>query len=192
MNFITGVARSGTSLTAQVFQACGADLGNHGGLFEHKGVRGIIKDYLEDHNFDPMGQNPLPTYQAPYPELFNRMPDVELVKEAKILLMWEEFHNSYPDAKWVFVRRDINKIADSCLRTPFMTKYKTHDAWVEWAQYYLDRMEEAKEKVNYVEVWPALFKEDTEYSGMQEAVEFLGYTWNTKKARACICPSKLQ
>lgn len=191
MNFITGAGRSGTTLAAQVFQSCGANFGNSSLLLEHKVVREIVNGYLQDHNFDPMGQNPLPTYVAPFPELPDLMPSVEIVKQCKILLLWQEFHKYYPDAKWVFVRRNVDKIADSCLRTPFMNKYRTHEAWVNWAEFYIECMEEAKQEVNYIEVWPSQFKESPDYTGMQEAVEFLGYTWNEGKARACICPSKL-
>ena len=67
--FITGCARSGTSMTAGVINYCGAFGGqvagatknNRKGMFENNAIRElIVKPILRKHKFDPMGQNPLP------------------------------------------------------------------------------------------------------------------------------------
>lgn len=191
MNIITGAARSGTTLTAKVFEACGADFGGHTtGLMEDKSFRKITNGCLRSHGYDPLGQGPIPNHSLDCPELKN-LPNLEIAKQAKAVFIWKDLHKHHPDAKWVIVRRDKEKIIDSCLRTKFMNRYNTREEWSNWADVYLGLLEEIKEVVDWVEVWPALFKEDTEYEGMKQAVEYLGYEWNTKNARGCIHQCKL-
>ena len=67
---VTGCARSGTSLTAGIINICGAyggtlappNVNNRKGMFENTTVRQtIVKPYLREHGWDPLGQNPLPS-----------------------------------------------------------------------------------------------------------------------------------
>lgn len=66
---ITGVPRSGTSLTAGIVHHCGAFGGklsppnpsNKKGMFENTYIRThIVKSYLRNAGLDPLGQSPLP------------------------------------------------------------------------------------------------------------------------------------
>jgi len=189
MNIITGLPRSGTTLTAKVFQACGAKFKTNSLLLEHRRIRTICNGHLESMGFDPLGQGPLPTEHG---ELNVEIPDLEIVKQCKIVLMWSHFHRQFPGAKWVIVRRDRQKIIDSCLRTNFMARYNNRHGWDTMCLGYLKHLADLKQTVDYVEVWPEEFKASAEYLGMQRAVEFLGYNWNEKKAREQICQSKLR
>ena len=135
MIFVTGAARSGTTLITRMLEACGANLGDVGQLAENNVFkRKYLKPYLQKIGADPMGIDPLPTLLNFPPLTFNT--DADLIKDPKLALV----HPALPkDAKWVIVYRDPKKIAESCLRTPFLGNRKDFDGWVEWAEQYHDR-----------------------------------------------------
>lgn len=199
MILITGAARSGTSLTCEIFEACGAEFGKTNGLKENTFVRNrIVKPYLSSIGCDPLAQNPLPLKKdlRPDPEWREKvlagLDGVKIYKGAKMCLMWEIWHKAFPEAKWVIVRRDNEGIVDSCLRTSFMRAYNTADGWQKWLDVHLKRFEEMKQHLDVVEVWPKHFKDDKDCGCMQEAVEFCGFEWNEDAARSRINPSLLR
>ena len=203
---ITGLPRSGTSITAGLVHMSGVYGGemvegnsnNEKGFFESAPVRDlIIKPYLASINADPLGQNPLPTV-TPKPPLRDLKVKVEEVlqvakgeryflKEPKILLMWKSFHQAFPKAKWVIVRRDLDQILSSVVRTPFMRAYSTKEEWVPWANYHLNRIKELKAAVDYFEFWPqrALTRD---YSHMADLETFLGIEIPYRESREFLDP----
>jgi len=138
MIFVTGAARSGTTLITRMLEACGADLGNAGDLAENRDFkRKHLKPYLSSVGADPMGIDPLPDMGTEFPPLTFDV-NADLIKDPKLALIWP----ALPDAKWVFVYRDIENIAKSCLRTPFLGNRKTKSEWEGWAAEYQDRCSE--------------------------------------------------
>lgn len=135
MIFVTGAARSGTTLITRMLEVCGANLGDAGDSAENSVFkRKTLKPYLERIGADPLGIDPLPSLSKFPPLTFNT--DADLIKDPKLVLI----HPALPkDAKWVIVYRDAAKIADSCLRTPFLGDRKTYEGWLEWAQEYQAR-----------------------------------------------------
>jgi len=196
MIFVTGAARSGTSLTAKVLQACGARIGRVNGLYEHVGVRdGLVKPFLANNGYDPLGQDPLPNpVDLPIPDDWRDKVDRKLVrancyKGAKMALMWPVWVKHYPDAKWVLCRRDIDAIADSCMRCVFMKAYKTQEDWTQWAKHYINGLDGIKLSAHYIETWPdKAVKGDMGY--LRRMVEFCGLDWNEAAVRDCINPAK--
>lgn len=196
MILITGCARSGTSLTASIFKSCGANLGDHNTLFEHKVIRdGIVKPYLKRTGADPMGQHPLPNVHnlAPFPDLREKIetaaPGVDCYKGAKMCLVWPVWAEAYPEAKWVIVRRDRDRIIDSCLRTSFMRAHRNRQGWSDWVDHHLARFDEMKASLDVVEVWPHEFTEGNE-AGMQSAVEHAGLVWDSDRAQERLKPGR--
>lgn len=135
MIFVTGAARSGTTLITRMLEACGANLGDVGQLAENNVFkRKVLKPYLVRIGADPLGLDPLPSLSKFPPLTFDT--DADLIKDPKLALI----HPALPkDAKWVIVYRDAAKIAESCLRTPFLGNRKTYEGWLEWAQEYQAR-----------------------------------------------------
>lgn len=190
MIIITGCPRSGTTLTSQVFQACGADFGKVNALMESPSNKRSLKNSLGLAGFDALAQRPLP--EAPLTPLKPiNFPD-EIHKECKIVFFWEWVHDKYPDAKWVIVRRSQSEIASSCMRTPFMIRYKEHKDWFKMIRTYEKHMEDMKAHVDFREVWPKKFKSDPDDPMMKDAVEWAGYTWDEDKARSAIKGSLLR
>jgi len=181
---ITGCARSGTSMTAGIIGICGAFGGdmfgstrfNPRGMYENKIIReGITKPYLRNIKADPMCQNPLPdiirvSQDAHNPKFIGQWRKTVqgimegqglegtmpwFYKGAKMALLWPIWHNAFPMAKWVLVRRRDEDIIRSCQRTAFMRAYNTPEGWQKWIDVHKRRFDEMwANKLQIMEVWP--------------------------------------
>lgn len=155
---ITGCARSGTSWVARLIDTAGAFGGktagpnrnNRKGMFENVAIRNtIIKPYLREQGWDPLGQHPLPVrskchHQAKDlgPQWRSRFMSIMLshgyrsgpiyYKGAKMCLVWPIWHWAFPNARWIIVRRADDGIIDSCLRTNFMRAFQGRQGWQRW------------------------------------------------------------
>jgi len=201
MIFVTGAARSGTSLTTKILQAHGCYLGvaaDINCLYENVALRqSVLKPYLRSINADPLGQKPLPdTNNIPsYPHLRDEVvrrlgeSQVALWKDAKICLVWPVWASAFPTAKWIIVRRDPERIAASCLHTRFMKVYDTREGWLGWVAEYERRFEAMKAaNLDVIEVWPAEFIADAE--AFRPVAEHCGLTFDSGAVRGAIDPGK--
>lgn len=176
--FITGCPRSGTSIIANIIHLHGVYSGdvhkdptpwNATGMYENPRIRNkVAKEYLRSIGADPLGQNPLPDRRQKIeldPDFKEKVLGILssegwdgerqwYLKEAKMALMWEQWAWAFPDAQWVLVRRNINDIVTSCMKTPFMSRRKKVTDWRAWVQYHYKRFAEMKSDLDVVEVWP--------------------------------------
>ncbi len=171
--FIIGCPRSGTSITAGIAHLCGAFMGECGGpspynakgFFENLRIREeVIKPVLRGLGIDDVCQDILDS-PADFPEevvdakasiiresLLRILSDEGwrgegwVVKEPKIVLLWQFFKKAFPSASWLIVRRDREAIVDDCLRTPFMRFHKTREGWRLWVKAHMDRINSLIEK----------------------------------------------
>jgi len=195
MIFVTGCARSGTTLITRMLEACGADLGNCGGLAEHMPFKNrVLKPYLRKNGADCMGQSPLPDWEnlLPYPELYGDTMryagDADVIKDVKTVLIWPRMVEAFPDAKWLIVYRHPDKIAESCMRTKFMMKLHSHEAWKEWAEHYHSCCDELRKVADTRTVVTSEVIADV--TALKEAVEWLGFEFDAKKVKKCIRKDK--
>jgi len=193
---ITGAARSGTSLTAQICGALGANLGQVTGLYENLPIkRDILFPMIEAAGGDKLGQHPLPPMNADPGWSFRKEVERELgpdrwaFKDCKLLLVWRNWAREFPYAKWIIVRRDIDQIADSCVATGFMRHYQTREQWAAWSKEYLNRAEELKAEAECIEVWPQDFI-DGKVRGLKRMAKHCGLTWNREAVDAVIDRTK--
>lgn len=210
---ITGAARSGTSLIAGAINSCGAYGGimsgpnknNAKGMFENVKIRNdILKPYLREMGFDPMGQYPLPIIEKLSIPM-NWKDRVESIirqdgytggpwmyKGAKMCLTWPIWNHAFPDAKWVIVRRKSEDIADSCMRTHFMRAFgnpniqgavgakSAHAGWIWWVQQHEKRfVEMMNEGMNCKVVWPERMV-NGDYSQLMDMADWLKLKWNSE------------
>jgi len=169
MILVTGVARSGTSLTTEILRNLGCWLGPAGDVNEFQEnlvVREyLVKGYLIALDADPLGQDPLPdTDDLPLVEGFRDLVLERIrgtgtpiaYKDAKICLMWPVWADAFPEAKWVLVRRDPDRIVDSCIRTPFMSRFgNDRTEWRRWVDEYERRLAAIHaSSCDSVEIWP--------------------------------------
>lgn len=213
--FITGCARSGTSLTAGIINLCGAWGGeltgatryNKRGQFENVFIRQqITKPYLARLGVDPMGQWPLPDLPAMIPRLTadapwlrQQMLDVLAAqgypggrwfyKGAKMCLLWPLYAVAFPDAEWVVVRRDDEEIVRSCLRTGFMRAFDAAEGWHQWVQVHHRRFGEMRAvglKIN--EIWPVKIVHG-DFSEIRALIQQLGLNWNKPRVVDFVSPA---
>jgi len=201
---VTGCARSGTSLIAGIFHACGAWMGkvtgptrwNKKGQFENEAIRDCLtKPYLKSLGCDPMGQDPLPGAYAVLVEPNWRSRVIKTIKSegyngagiwafkgAKACLMWPVWYSAFPEARWVIVRRDDEKIIDSCMKTSFMKKRNTRESWQEWIDHHKICFQQLYESDAYVyEVWSKDLVEDPIRA--KPLVEIVGLHWDYDAVR---------
>lgn len=201
---ITGCARSGTSLTAGIISACGANGGkvcgatsaNKKGQFENVQLRNsLVKPYLRLHGYDPLGQKPLPNIHKLLPvDNFRKQTFTILRKQgydgkeiwywkgAKLCLIWPTIEKAFPQAKWIIVRRKDEEIVNSCMKTHFMRKRKTPEEWQEWVDVHKRRFDEMNMALGdrVKETWPSdLFKGN--FDSMKEIVNWCGLEWDQEK-----------
>lgn len=211
--FITGCPRSGTSMIADVFLRCGAYGGNVSephrfsprSLVEHIGIfEQIVKPFLLDIKACPAGQFPLPSLEnlAIPTGWQNKIEDILsregydgkapwMYKSNKLALLWPVWEYTYPNAKWIIVRRRTGDIIQSCLQTTYMQAFKTsknieaigvtteEEAWKWWVHWYERRFVEMIEHgLNVKIVWPERMV-NGDYQQIYEAVEWAGLQWNS-------------
>ena len=215
MILVTGCARSGTSLTAGILHACGADGGdmvgkspyNPRGFFENRRFReSIEKPLLMALGADPLGQNPLPPIGVSDDEKFvevtvneikSRVANATLdqgmhepwfYKGAKLTLTWEYWHLAFPDAKWIVTQRPTEDIVNSCMRTQFMSKRNSPNAWRDWVENHLERhecMSRRIPQIRFVDT-PTIANGDMEY--IKAMVDFAGLQFNEQKVQEFVNP----
>lgn len=213
--FITGAARSGTSLVAGVVNICGAwggvmrgpNKNNQKGMFENINIiQQLIKPLLKRVHADPMCQKPLPVTSQ-----FTSLPDkffkvwkknvIEIIKrqgyedgpwfikEPKMTVTWYVWAEAFPEATWVLVRRNPEDIVTSCIKTSFMRAYRTRPGWLSWVAIHEKRFEEMFDaKLKIYQIWPqrAIEGDFTELHGL---INNLGLNWNFDEVQKFVTPS---
>lgn len=155
---ITGVPRSGTSLAASIINELGCRIvadqigltqARHG-YGESSEIRdGIIKNALEAHGVDRMGQKDIVFEERIIIDV--DIKDKVLAaahragvdttkpwgfKGCKTLLMYESFDRAFPEAKWVVVDRERQAHIRSLETTPFMRHTAPFNNWGDWISNY--------------------------------------------------------
>jgi len=204
MIFITGCARSGSSLVAGIVDRCGAWGGNVEGptRFNPKGQyenleirRKIVKPILKMASADPMGQQPLPSgtnlmkMLNGFPAETRRSMDNIIkkqgykgpmpwyAKEPKFTLIWPILMRAYPEALYIIVHRPDHLIIKSCMRTSFMRKRTTEDEWQEWINFHKTRFDEMESFGNVHRV-NSLAIVKGNFNKIKSVIEKAGLTWN--------------
>lgn len=214
--FITGCARSGTSMTAGVVHLCGAFGGNMSGatihnkkgMFENSEIRNNIdKGILRTIGCDPLGQNPLPDIRIFYGIDNTRVQKLRMdfmkviasegykndrpffYKGARLCLMWPLWHKAFPTARWIIVRRDDYDIAYSCMRTGFMKAYNSVNGWLRWVEEHKKRFLEMKtaEWMKVKEIWPQRAI-NGDFTELEKTIEWLGLEWKEEEVKKFISP----
>jgi len=218
---ITGCARSGTSMVAGIINMCGAFGGdmsgpNHNnakGMFENACIRNtIVKPYYQKLGVDKLGQFPLPTPEnliipAGWKDQVEGVIEQEgyeggewMYKGAKMCQHWPVWDYSFPDAKWIIVRRKTGDIINSCMRTGFMRAFvrsgnqkavdvkNEHDGWLWWVHQHEDRFREMlKAALNCMIIWPDRMV-DGDFTQIEEMIEWLGLEWKEEEVKGFIEP----
>ena len=209
---VTGLPRSGTSMVAGCLHLAGAWTGrtvaagryNRKGFFENVELRdGLNKGILKSVGADTSGVDPLPSLDSislcenlreealaciVRQGYFGKTP--WLFKDAKLSLTWPAFNHAFPNAKWVIVVRDRDKVVDSCLNTPFMARHSTdREFWNNWYGEYEQRLGKLANTAKYtVHIHSDDIVNKTQ-NDLRNLIEWLGLHWDCKKISKFIEPS---
>lgn len=206
---VTGVPRSGTSLTMGLLAGAGLWTGktvpggpaNPRGFFENARLReGLVKPLLRGVlAADPLGVRRLPEidtgHAAPHlARLIARAlseegwppPQPWGYKDAKLSLLWPLWAEAFPDARWIVVTRDREAVVRSCLRTPFMRRHSDDPAfWRLLHDAYRGRQQAlaagVRGPVRHVRFEALLAGE---FSALRAVAEELSLDWCDARARA--------
>jgi hypothetical protein len=209
--FVTGVPRSGTSMVTGLLGLCGLWLGhtvpgggeNIRGFFENVILRERVqKEILRRARFDPLGVRllPPPTW---HPAVRNLRDIVATAlaaqqydgrqawgfKDAKLTLTWRAWHEHFPRARWIIVRRSSEEIVASCLRTNFMKQHSSEPAfWRQFVTEYLERLASLQQAVGWSRPIEAADLAFGRFHALEGLVGELGLTWRSDAIRAFVAP----
>ena len=200
--FITGIQRSGTSLIARIINYSGAFAGHISSMYENIYVKDLIDFYYDQLKVPTSGQYPLlDTNELLIPVVWqNKIREILeyekynnrtwMLKGFRLGQMWPVWNYSFPNAKWIIVRRRTGDIINSCIKTDYMNAFKDKnnqsligvtsesDGWKWWIHQHEKRFVEMIEAgLNCKVVWPDRMV-NGDYSQIQEALEWLGLPWD--------------
>lgn len=208
---VTGCPRSGTSIIAGMLELCGAFVGNapqpvkdeSRSMKENRRVYiSAVLPYLLEAGIDPTGQHPIFYTDIPNMpaeiwrqqiatalSMDNYKEGPWLYKSNVASIMWKVWHEAFPNAKWIIVRRRTGDIVSSCLNTAYMKAFKDqsnieaigaeteHDAWIKWVRLYesffIDMITAG---LNCKIVWPERFVQG-DYEQLHEIIDWTGLKW---------------
>jgi hypothetical protein len=208
---VTGVPRSGTSMVTGLLGVCGLWLGqtvsggreNVHGFFENMILRERVqKEILRQGGFDPLGVRRLPPRNwHPRAANFRQVVAAAIAaqqydgscawgfKDAKMTLTWRLWHEHFPQARWIIVRRPREQIIASCMRTSFMRQHSSDPAfWDEFVAKYIERIAVLQQTVG----WSRTIEAGDIVAGtrdpMKQLVASLGLTWQADAVRSFVSP----
>jgi hypothetical protein len=209
--FVTGLPRSGTSMVMGLLGICGLWLGavqsggreNVRGFFENVVLRERVqKEILRQGRFDPLGVKRLPPATwHPVIRNFHQVVGAALAaqdydgrqiwgfKDAKLTLTWRVWHEHFPRARWVVIRRSSDEIIASCLRTRFMKQHSDDPGfWGRFVSDYLERLAALQKVVGWSRTIDAADVAAARFDALEQLVRELRLTWQRDSARAFIAP----
>lgn len=185
--FITGIPRSGISMTANLLDIHGAFGGNTTDRYSNKEIVESILDPYFTMIGDVNCQRNVPNCSGIIliNDLRERLIDIIVkqgyrnagrwyIKDARLILLHSMLDEAFPEADWILVKRDKNEIAQSCMKTGYMNAYKNLSDWLGW----IDKWEKIYNKIqatnsNITAVYPKKFinSDNTEINSVLEELE---------------------
>lgn len=173
------------------------------GFFENVILRERVqKEILRQGRFDPLGVQRLPP-PAWHPSVKTLRAVVAAAldaqqydgrqvwgfKDAKLTLTWRIWHEHFPRARWVIVRRSSDEVIASCLRTSFMKLHSGDPAfWHRFVADYLERLAALQQAVGWSRVIAAGDVAAGRFTALEQLIGELGLTWRPDAARAFLAP----
>jgi hypothetical protein len=206
--FITGVERSGASFISKILNLSGAYIGKRNKMFESIELNKVISIILNNTK-KPLilpETAKLQTFSNFEQTILSKVRKCEkthlkwLCKNTNLSLLWPLFHEAFPEAQWIIVRRKTPYLINSCIKTGYMRLMKEEktlhdlglskeeDGWKWLIHQYEHRWEDMmKAGLDVKEIWPDRF-EKGDFSKIKEIVEWAGLEWKEEKVKQAIQP----
>lgn len=202
---VTGCPRSGTSIIAGALAQAGVFVGTSADKMfsNNRYQKELIRPFLSENGIDVFFQYPLGTPERlSIPVWWKDTLETLLLEEGykggpwmvkcpSIALLWPIWNHTFPDAKYVIVRRRTGDIVDSCLKTGYMTAFKNlqamnvvhaaeeADGWRWWVHEYEKRfVDMITDGVNAKVVWPHRILTG-DYRQIYELLAWIGVGWKS-------------
>jgi hypothetical protein len=212
---VTGAQRAGVSILGGALWACGARGGRFAqakvadgrGGFENTEIRDcLVRPFLEGLGCDPRGQSPVPKtgelWQAPdeVVQSWRRTvlriwdtqtpgADVNFYCSTLSALVWPMWTRAFPEAKWLFVRRNPEEIVRACLQTAWMDGYQDAAGWAGWVSHYNACFDGIAERAPSVSIYPhASQGREQGMAEMESAITALGLEWDPVRVYDLLAP----
>lgn len=201
---ITGIPRSGISIIAGVINHCGA----YGGVkaeedydgrcpMEHEKIKSLIMKPL----MNGLCQNSMPSTKdchrvaSPLSEALRRRvqrfidhPDgAWFYASSQLCLTWPIWHEAFPNAKWIIVRRDDKDIIDACMKTTYMKAYSDASGWQSWIDKYRAKFDEMLNIQYLSNVWPNK-SIDGNIDDLQRLIKNFELKWDAERVADFLSP----
>lgn len=195
---ITGFPRSGVSITAGVFHACGA-LG--GGFdtrvgwnrYENQIIsRRIIPEALRLQFELPIIPRISPgRFQYLLEEVFRPESDkIYFIKDYRLIYIWRLIRDAFPEAVWILVDREFGSVVRSCFCTRYMRAYTTEDGWKGHFKDFSMYREQLKESNPPLQtVLPQKFLSG-HFGDIVSTVQSVGLRWDNEKVLSLLGGTK--
>lgn len=197
---VTGIQRSGSTIIAKIIAMCGAFTGKTTEMLENTKIKALVDLYYEDLGLSTSVHTHFPNTQR-LPIIANWKKSIEHIgdinqtkpwvfKSSTNCQIWPMWNKTYPNAKWVIVRRRTGDIVHSCMQTAYMRTFKDpsnlkligvkteQDGWLWWVHQHEKLFVEMIEAgLNCKIVWPERMASG-DYTQIIEMVEWLGLKWD--------------
>ena len=199
---ITGIERSGSSIIGKIISSCEVYTGQTTEMAENKALKKLVSSYyISVLKVPENGQIPLPkTNDLDIPITWTSLIEKILQKEgytgdipwmyksSKVMQIWPVWNYSFPNAKYIIVRRRTPDIIQSCLKTGYMNAYDTSEGWLSWIhkqeKLFVEMIENG---LNCKQIWPERMV-NNDYSQVYEMLEWLGLSWNNEAIVDLVTP----
>jgi len=201
--FVTGIERSGCSLIAKIISMSGVFTGQCTSMQENLKIKEFLDEYYYSIEADIRGQYPLPSEKLMIPVDWNERiyklirsegyskDRLWLYKSSRIAQTWSVWNYTYPNAKWIIVRRRTADVLHSCLHTDYMNAYgdkivqqsvgvdSEREGWLWWVHEHEKLFVKMIETgLNVKVVWPERMAHGN-LEQIYDMLEWLGLSWNT-------------
>jgi len=203
--FIASKPRSGSSLTSHILHEHGvfggimkpADGNNARGYFENIQITSLLIEYLRRNDIENKLKkyNPkdLKSMMVEFDFFVNQILTEEGLKEGenwffkdpKIAFCWNMMHRSFPEAKWIIVKRDESQVLNSIIKTDFMDAYNTTQDWIDYLNVYNHNLEQLEKKCNpFILNINKVFNNDL--TELRSMFDFIGVKLNENIVDKCV------
>lgn len=208
---ITEIPRSGADMVATALSACGVWIGDgverdgDRSRFWNKEIQTqLVRPMLRGMNADVVGIQRFPDLKqcqdvAPFASATWRKRIEEIIRSqgysdgpwaymaSDAAMLWPVWVKAFPDAQWVIVRRNTEKIIASCLKDAFHGTPHDQTTLEAWIRRFEGRFSKIREQEKVREIWPADFIHGL-FSSLKALVTGLGLEWNESDVQSALTP----
>jgi len=197
---VTGVERSGSTLVSRVLQMCDANAGHTNKMRENVYLRALSTKVIKKCAIDCFmptleSLSTIDNWKDRIEKSLNNqnLPDSMpfMYKDSQTAQLWKLWHDEYPKAKWIIVRRRTGDILNSFQETAYINRFKNEkniktvgasnekEAWLWWVHQYEERFRDIilSKEVDYRIVWPERMR-DGDFEQIKETVDWCNLSWN--------------